>query len=64
MPPYTAVITTEILSNSTRNATYYDIAHARDEGGKVFSKVLVVKKNSNYRATRSVQARIFIFLGK
>lgn len=34
MPPYTAVITTEILSNNTRNAPYYDIAHARDEGGK------------------------------
>ncbi len=33
MAPYTAVITTEVLSNSTRNAPYADTAHARDEGG-------------------------------
>lgn len=36
MPPYTAVLTTEIISNNTRNATFYDIAHARDEGGYCF----------------------------
>jgi hypothetical protein len=33
MPPYTAVITTEVLSNSTRSASHYDRRHARDDGG-------------------------------
>jgi hypothetical protein len=34
MPPYTAVITTEVLSNSTRNASHFDRRHARDDGGE------------------------------
>ena len=50
MPPYTAVITTEILSNSTRNASYYDIAHARDEG--VYKQGYLFSWVSKYFGTR------------
>jgi hypothetical protein len=50
MPSYTAVITTEVLSNSTRNASFYDIAHARDEG--VYKQGYLFSWTSKYFGTR------------
>ena len=34
MPVYTATITTEVLSAGSRTATFEDMRHARDDGGK------------------------------
>jgi hypothetical protein len=55
MPPYTAVITTEVLSNQTRRASYYDTAHARDEGGYSMRKLVLNVLTSLY----SLQAGLF-----
>ena len=35
MPVYTATITTEVLSSGSRSATFEDMRHARDDGGKL-----------------------------
>jgi hypothetical protein len=34
MPPYSSVLSTEVLSNHTRSASFNDVRHASDEGGE------------------------------
>ena len=34
MPVYSSTLTTEVLANTTRKATFNDVRHATDEGGK------------------------------
>jgi len=57
MPPYSSVLSTEVLSNHTRHATFNDVRHATDEG--VFKQGFLIVKSGVFGGKKRKWHRLY-----